>query len=968
MPLSSFRKISFYLPAIMFVVIAPAAFSQSLKGKVTDAKSGEALVGATVSVKKDNGAKSFTTVRLDGTYLFKKLESGNYLLQVNFIGYKTTKQYSVEVNNAAPAVLNVAMVDNDAVALNEISIVEHASKESERAARSDEKNSNNTINVVSAHAIAISPDVIIANVLGRVSGISLERGNTGDGQHVIIRGMDKRYNTTLINGVKIPSPDNKNRFVPLDIFPADLVEKVEVSKTLTPDLEADASGGVVNLVMKTAPDHLRVEGSLSTGYSQLFINRHFSSFDPSAQASKAPGELIPPLAFASPNSFPYQNLVTKSTTAPPNTMASLTIGDRFLNKKLGLVFSGTYQNSYVGSNSFYAPPVKVPGPAPAVGKQMTATAFEDVDLRQYSSKIDRMGAIASLDYKFDDNNNINLFGTYIQLNEHRVRETTDYNFGGYSYQGYRWTNAIDNLTETRSDLQNIYSAILKGEHHMLDKRLKLDWTASTSEATHKLPDVAEFRVKQLTSPDTVKSHGGYSVPTPGSPGSSTFITPDVIYGPKNVGSESRLWRRNTDKDVSAYANLSYDAKVFDRKAVFSTGAMLRHKTRSNFNDAYSLYPVSDANSTEEAYVSVPASKFTFLPQYNAQGTSYSDAGVYSFYENIQGAYGMVKYFPTDKLDLIFGLRTEQTLQHYESSSDPKLGGQSATITYTDYLPSINVKYALTDIQAVRASAYQSIYRPTAADLIPFADVTADGVPTSGNPHLQHTVVNNYDLRYEVFPGLTDEFMIGGFYKQLTNAIEYQYVSNNGSTSISPVNLGDAHNYGLEVVAQKFFGNIGVAANYTYTNSLITSKKKYIAIGLSTPVYVDQVRPLQGQSADVGNFSFLYKNAKNGLDAQLALSYTGERINSVSQWLDLDIWEKPSVNLDFSAQKEFSKKYILFVKVNNILNTPYQLFIKQDNTNNYSSVMKYYYQQSPNYTTVEYDKYYARYVLGFRFKF
>ena len=112
----------------------------------------------------------------------------------------------------------------------------------------------------------------IANVMARVSGVSVERGNTGDGQYVIIRGMDPRYSTTLIDGVKSPSPDNAERYVPLDIFPADLEERIEVYKSLTPDMEGDASGGVVNMVMKTAPDRLRIDGYFGTGYiGNLYI-------------------------------------------------------------------------------------------------------------------------------------------------------------------------------------------------------------------------------------------------------------------------------------------------------------------------------------------------------------------------------------------------------------------------------------------------------------------------------------------------------------------------------------------------------------------------------------------------------------------------------------------------------------------------------------------------------------------------
>lgn len=652
-----------YLIFVLFIsFIAYANAQATLKGKVTDAKTGEPLIGATVHIQHGTTQLN-TVVKLDGSYLFKSVTPGTYQLQVKYVGYKTTKEYTVEITANSTAGLNVAMVDNS-TSLNEVTIVEHASRESDKAARLIEKNSDNTMNLVSAMSIAISPDVIISNVLGRVSGITLERGNTGDGQHVIIRGMDKRYNTTLINGVKIPSPDNKNRFVPLDIFPSDLVERVEVSKTLTPDLEADASGGVVNLIMKTAPDKLRLDGSIGTGYSQLFLDRHFATFDPSTQNAKAPGEFLPPLGFASPSSFPYQNLVTTNTTAPPNTNASLTIGDRFLNKKLGILFSGSYQNTYAGNNTWYAPPVKVPGPAPDPNSQMDASAFESSNVRLYSSKIDRTGLILSTDYRFNKDNDISVFGTYIQLNEHRVRETTKYTYGGYSFNDYHWTNAIDQLTETRSDLQAIYSVIVKGDHKIADP-FKLDWTVTTSEASHKLPDVAEFDVTRKTTP---VSPGGTYSPTPGSPGSFTYVAPAIITDTARTASESRVWTRNTDKDISAYLNFHYNTNLFGRKAEFSAGGMFRHKTRANFNDVYSLYPIPDKGSitAQQTFISIPQSQFNFTPPYNAQGSSFSDAGVYSFYENVQGAYGMLKYQATDKFDLIFGVRAENTFQHYDS--------------------------------------------------------------------------------------------------------------------------------------------------------------------------------------------------------------------------------------------------------------------------------------------------------------
>lgn len=129
----------------------------------------------------------------------------------------------------------------------------------------------NVMNVMSAKAIELSPDLTVANALGRISGITLERSASGEGQYAILRGMDKRYNYTLVNGVKIPSPDNKNRFVPLDIFPAEMLDRLEVSKSLTADLEGDGIGGAVNMVMKDAPDRRQVSANFTMGYSAMYF-------------------------------------------------------------------------------------------------------------------------------------------------------------------------------------------------------------------------------------------------------------------------------------------------------------------------------------------------------------------------------------------------------------------------------------------------------------------------------------------------------------------------------------------------------------------------------------------------------------------------------------------------------------------------------------------------------------------------
>jgi len=950
------------LIVLLLVCFSTVLHAQTIRGAVTDAKTGETLIGATVHIEKDD-LKFNTTVKLDGVYTFKNVPAGTYKLQVKFIGYKTTQEYTVEVAQNT-AVLNIAMVDNS-TALNEVTITEHASKENDRSARNAEIKSTNTINTVSAQAIAISPDVLISNVLSRVSGISVDRSNTGDAQHVIIRGMDKQYNTTLINGIKIPSPDNKNRYVPLDIFPAGLVERIDVIKTLTPNMEGDASGGVVNLIMKTAPDKLRIDGEVGTGYSQIFFNQPFASFDRSTVNSKAPGE-INPGGIASPNDFPYQNLITKTANPAPNLNASLTIGNRYLNNKLGVLFSGSYQNLYQGQNSFVELQSNTVGPPIGNSQQNQETAFQSSNNRQYSSQLQRLGAIASIDYRIDKNDTINLFATYLQLNEYRVRQTEQDTYGGYTYQGYRGTFSVDNLTETRSDLQSIYNITLSGKHKV-SSPFSLDWTIASSQATHKLPDDAEFDTQYGTSPTSITSE-----PTGNPNEPNVSVAQGIANGPVLVQNESRVWSHNTDKDISAYLNLHLKATIFGRNAIFSAGGMFRHKTRDNFVDNYNLPNTVDNNGNPEAYTTIPNAKFLFTgaDTVNAKGSSATDGGVYTFTEDVQGAYAMVHYYISDRLYVIAGVRGEHTYQHYNSNLPEIDTGKTATITYTDILPSVNVRYALTNNQALRASYYKSILRPAFPDLIPaVTDPTADeNYSHVGNYNLQHTQINNYDLRYEFFPGVFDEFMLGGFYKQLINPIEtvLQQGSAGATLFYTPNNFGNAQNYGAELVAKKFFGNIGASINYTYTNSQITTLKD-IFINEETTKR-NQTRPLQGQAANIGNASLLYKDQRNGLDAQISLSYIGERIQAVSRYYGLDTWERPSTYLDFSAQKKIGPHFIIYVKANNLLNTPYELVIKQNNTYNYTGIAKYPHQESANYTTVEHDLFYARYSLGVKYNF
>lgn len=249
--------------------------SQTLRGSVISQQTGETVIGAVI---KADGASYHAVSGLDGSFAIRNIRKGDYKIIISLVGF-ITETRNVKIADSV-TVLPTIELRTDQKELSTVTVTGVKEKNNDAQARSLEKNADQVMNIVSARTIEISPDLTVANVIQRVSGVTVERNNTGDGQYALLRGMDKRYNYTLVNGVKIPSPDNKNRFVPLDIFPAELLDRLEVYKSLTPEMEGDGIGGAINMVMKDAPNKLLISGNVATGFNTLFTgSRPFYTFD-----------------------------------------------------------------------------------------------------------------------------------------------------------------------------------------------------------------------------------------------------------------------------------------------------------------------------------------------------------------------------------------------------------------------------------------------------------------------------------------------------------------------------------------------------------------------------------------------------------------------------------------------------------------------------------------------------------------
>lgn len=742
-----FKKTAFFIFVLLSFCVS--SFAQTLRGKVFDLKTGEPLTGASVSVEKGS-FKQFTAVNLDGSYIFRNLKPGSYQVQVRFIGYKTTAGKEVEISGNAVSTLNIKM-ENASTSLVEVMVKGSTSKETDRSARGIEKNASSIENVLSANTIQLLPDVTVANALQRVSGVTVQRSASGEGRYAIIRGMDQRYNSTLVNGIKIPSPDPAFRFVPMDVFPSEMLERLEVIKALTPSMEGDAIGGVMNLVMKSAPDRFVVSANVSGGFSTLFSNgRLFNAFHASPNNS-SPAVVNGNSYAATYNNFNNNALTSNhSLNNPLSSTAGLTIGDRFLKGKLGVVLSASYQNIYRGSNSKRLSPNAQPSAIPLPNTPQFSDAYD----RTYSTQTERFGIHNKIDYVINGQNRISLYNLYIRQNEFESRLTSDTLGLGLNSTGLSKQITLSNRSTLTQ--QNIYNSTLHGDH-VLGRNLTFNWNAVYSVASRHQPDRTEF------SYDANKSLNSAGV-----------VTTEI----DNNTKLTHHWENNKDQDIAGYGNFVYSPKIGNRIVEFSLGGLYRHKNR---NADYITYSLNGGKSTlfSNNFNAIP---FGFTTATDGIGSNNPDLqNNYNVREDDNSEYLQFRFNVIPKLQVLGGVRVENTYMSYTTQSPVTVTQRSGIISYTDVLPSLHLKYTITDNQNLRASYFSSISRPGFGEIVPYK-VSGEYYDQVGNPLLKHITADNFDARYELFPGGADQLLLGSFFKKIHNPIEYFVVRDGGPSS------------------------------------------------------------------------------------------------------------------------------------------------------------------------------------------
>jgi TonB-dependent receptor len=870
-----FQKKLLFLFLLLFPAISNAAV---IKGRVTDAETHKPVSGAAVSII---GTNMITVSDASGYYIFNTLKPGTYSIIVSCMGYKNSATVSNTIGAADANIIIDFNLDRSVIQMNEVVVTGTQNKETNSSARSDERISPNVISIISAKTIESLPDLNVANVLQRVSGVSMMKNSSGNNTQLVIRGMAPRYNSTLVNGTVVPTTSGSTRAVPMDIFPSFFVGRIEVTKALTPDMEASGLGGLANIVMKNAPDTAILSVDLSTGYNQYLLNHKFSTFDYGVVNIKNPAQIHGPDYITSPSDFPTANLVLKQIQAPPDLNGSVSYGNRFFNKKLGVLVSGTIQTTYQASVNNYLGTQLNPNT-----NNLDTTSWNRVQLY---NQINRKGFVVRLDYWFNEKNQISFSNNYFSMDEIRARHeedtTSDINKGRLYFGDF-----------TNMDKSSLENAVLHGTH-ILSEKLNLDWSLGYSVAGSESPDYVSVNYNQVIHPSVQPEYLNYK---------------DAV---------DRVWQWNNQDEKSVYINLNYKPLISGHFYEFKFGGMARDKYLMNNENDYSRDFTTTANYPNPDVITIyQQNLLTWLNDQQLQGDAIYNSANFNAHEDIEAGYAMVKT-GFGKLQLLTGIRIENT-----SMSNTHNGldhGQMVLLSayqhYYDLLPSLHLKYQISDKKNIRFSVYRALNRPNISETVPYTSRSANG-NSSGNPNLKHTTGTCFDARYEIYPEREEVLSAGAFYKYLKNPIEEQVNGNNDRTV---TNANKCTNYGAELVAIKYFGNLGISANYTYTKSSILQPKTWnlpdANNGLGETIQKIEDRPLAGQSPNLLNVAMIYRIPGIGFMGQLTYTMQGRNLVNISSNYGLDGYQLAYNDLGASLEKRLFKNSYLYIKGTNLLN-------------------------------------------------
>ncbi len=915
----------------VLLIISHFAFSQSsntgvLTGKLIDQQTGESLRSGTIYLV---GTKKGTYSDVKGEFRIRDIAPGTYSIRVSYIGYNPKEITGIAINAGGNLNLGNILLESSIKQTEEIVVEAQRSKDNEAAILSIRKNAIQVSDGISQEEIKRLPGSDAGQSLKRVSGVTLVND-----KFVFVRGVSERYSNTVLNGTALATTEPDKKAFAFDIFPSDFLESVNISKSFTPDLPGNFAGGLVQLKTVDFPEGFLFKVSLgsSANTNVTLIENAFFSYSGGENnwlglddGSRKLPESIPSnrrdlndLLRRANDPFDetgaaeeYEKMMrsfnSKNWERIPKTIGLLdnrSIGLSLTNKfqlfenDFGLSASVNYRNSYSLSN--------------LIRNGYLAsfdTLFYSSGTKATSSV--NWGGLLNFAYKISDHTSLNFKNVFNVSTDDDIIELAGQDVG-YQYLDYR-NYAYQYLQKT------LFSTQLGGEHTLkfLSKSL-LDWSLGYSISERDEPDLRRLRfARQLA----------YIIDDPDFP-----YTPEILVTQQGDGTRAgRFYSALNDRVDNAIVNLLIPFESFKIK----TGFLYEKRDRSfnarslTITRPYELAPeievlLHDYKHPERIFAS---ENFRIKDGFRiAEDSRLSDS--YEADEDLIATYLMVDYlFTLFGIDFRFigGARFESSVQklnsHLINDQPVEINRQS-----DDWLPSFNLITKITNISNLRFSAGQTLARPSLREFAPFAFY--DYLQASliqGNPNLVRALIQNYDIRYELFPNPGEVVSFSLFYKTFTNAIEETIFPQQSELTRTFANAeGTALNYGLEVEVRKNLGFISpILSNFAFNINLalIYSDLRVLQGGEGT----DDHRPMWGQSPYTVNVGLFYRHPDWNTSVNIGYNTYGKKIIQVAQQgiyqnvSDPHIYEMPRDIIDLSIIQPFTNGLEVKLAVKDLLN-------------------------------------------------
>lgn len=873
---------------------AQEATTGRLVGRVFDPESGRGLSGAQISIE---GTSAGTLSGIDGRYTADRVPVGTHTVVVRYLGYGTKSVSGVEVTDS-PQLLDIALVP---AAIEVDGITVSAERERGTVSRSlnDQRIALGMINAISSEQIARSPDGDAAAAIQRVSGVTVQ-----EGKFVVVRGMGERYTTTSLNGARIPSPEPERKMVPLDLFPSGLLQTITTSKTFTPDLPGDFAGAAVNIQTREFPGSRRVALSLSTGYNEAIIGRSIAA-TPFAggelyalsngerhipQPVREAGDLRDVASQQQVNKMAgsFRNAWSaRPEDAFPNLSASGSVGgtDPVLGRDVGYLLSATYSRAQEVRTSDYR-----------ATYNDTDHVAENVfqSLRDSGRSSVLWGGLLTLSSNFGPTSRLFLNNVYNRTGDGEARIE----------RGFLEDDFIEvDIERLRYVERSIRSNQLGGEHEL--GAHSLDWRLSSSGVTRSEPDRSE--VVYVINRDEA----------------GAIDSREWLAG----GTEAAVRTFGELDEGSLEGSLDYRIRLGGPagRHALQLGGLYRATSRDAENRAYSITNRGRPLTPEEKRLSpeeIFDGRFSQPDDEIFAITPLLQGGSYTAKDRLTAGYLMGEARLNDWLQLVGGARLEQSEVVVDAvSQDGSLARSEPG--YTDILPSLLLNVDLTDRQKLRFSASRTVARPEYRELVPYLirDVLG-GENVQGFPGLRRSRIQNFDTRWEWFPGPDEVVSVGVFAKSFDDPIERVYLGTSGTLVVGYRNPDGATNYGAEFELRKGLEFVSPLLTPFSVSANATIMRSRIEVGDS--LLINDNRPLVGQAPYVVNLGLTYASDSSPTSATILYNTVGERIYTVGALGLPDVLEQPRHGLDVSIRQALAPGLSAKVDARNLLDAGFEV--------------------------------------------